>query len=177
VEESKERYLLSVFGQIESQVQFGDSKAALLIAGDAILLAISGSVITMVSGCGKAALGVACLVPSVPLALALAAAGLLIASLACAFLAARPAKVHDDPPPELFLLSHIARSEPRDFVRDFQESSSEELADAALTTIHGKARYATAKFRWLRRAVSANLFSLGFMVAAPLTALAIRLLQ
>ena len=81
------------FSQIESQVQFGDNKASLLIAGDAILLAIVGGLVRMVSGCGAGMLSVACVVVSPQLALAVTAAFLLVVSLACALWAATPARV------------------------------------------------------------------------------------
>jgi hypothetical protein len=51
---NKAEFLRALFEQIESQVQFGDNKAALLIAGNVILLAINGAVVKMGSGCQKA---------------------------------------------------------------------------------------------------------------------------
>src|SRR5687767_5238119 len=99
------------------------------------------------------------MVPSVPLGLAAIAAVLLVVSLTCALLAARPARIHDQPPPEFFLLSHIARTDRHAFVKAYKDASFDDLVDAALESIHGKAKYATAKFRWLRRAVNATLLS------------------
>ena len=43
---------------------------------------------------------------------------------------------------------------------------------AIISDIHGKAVYATRKFRLLKRAIDATLLGLGFMVAALLAALA-----
>jgi hypothetical protein len=174
MEESKAEFLRGFFEQIESQVQFGDSKASLLVAGDAILLAISGGLIKMVSGCQGDDFTVSCMVTSVTLGFATIAAALLVWSLACALVAARPAKVHDQPPAELFLLSHVARTNRQEFVKAYRDASLDDLVEAALRSIHGKAAYATRKFLWLKRAVDATLLSLGFMVATPLVAIAFR---
>ena len=96
---TRPEFLDNFFQMIESQVQFGDNKASLLLAGDAILLAVSGSLIQMVSGCQGEAFTVNCVVPSVSLVLAVIAAALLTISLALALLAARPARIHGNPPP------------------------------------------------------------------------------
>src|SRR5688572_6812727 len=98
---ARPEFLDNFFQMIESQVQFGDNKASLLLAGDAILLAVSGSLIEMVSGCPHDAFTVNCVVPSVSLVLAVIAAAFLTISLALALLAARPASVHDKPRTEL----------------------------------------------------------------------------
>jgi hypothetical protein len=171
---TKPEFIDTVFGQIESQVQFGDSKASLLVAGDAILLAVSGGLIKMVSGCPGKDFTVSCLVPSVSLGLATTAAVLLTLSLVCALLAARPAKIHDQPPPELFLLSNIARMDRAAFAEKYIDTSPDDLVQEALSSIYGKAVYATRKFRLLKRAIDATLLSLGFMVATLLVAIGSR---
>lgn len=167
---TKPELLDTFFQQIESQVQFGDTKASLLVTGDAILLAVSGGLIKMVSGCRGDDFTVSCVVPSIALALATIAAVLLTLSITCALLAARPARIHDDPPSELFLLSHIARMNPQAFAKQFTEASPDDLIQTALTAIHSKAGYATRKFRLLKHAVDATLASLGFMAAAVVVA-------
>ena len=126
----KSELLRGFFDQIESQVQFGDHKASLLVAGDALLLAVSGGLIQMEAGCPANEFSVPCMHPSVPLALALLTALLLIVSLGCALRAARPAGIHEDPPPSIFLLSHIARLEPKQFVETYRAASAEDLEEA-----------------------------------------------
>jgi hypothetical protein len=116
------------------------------------------------------------MVPSVSLGLATTAAGLLTFSLACALLAARPARIHDQPPPELFLLSHIAQMDPQVFAKQYTDASPDDLIQAAMKTIHSKATYATQKFRLLKRAVDTTLLSLGFMVATLVVAIVCRIL-
>ena len=175
--DDKTEFLRSLFEQIESQVQFGDNKASLLVAGDAILLATCGGLIQMVSGCQQNDFTVSCMVLSVPLGLAAIAAALLVVSLGCALLAARPATIHDQPPPELFLPSHIARTECQAFVKAYKDASFDDIMEAALTAIHGKAAYATRKFRWLKRAVNATLLSLAFIVVTALVAIAARVFR
>ena len=174
---TKPDFIDSLFEQIESQVQYGDSKASLLVAGDAILLAVSGSLIKMVSGCQGDEFTVSCTVPSVSLGLATCAAALLTLSLVLALRAARPAKIHNQPPSELFLLSHIARLDRDEFIRKYNEASPDYLIEAALSAIHGKAVYATKKFRLLKHAVNSTMLSLGFMVATLIVAVGNRVFQ
>jgi hypothetical protein len=166
-------FLRGFFEQIETQVQFGDSKASLLIAGDAILLAVTGGLIEMVSGCPGNGFTVSCIVLSIPLGVAAAAAALLVISLACALVAARPARLHAKPPAQLFLLSYVASLKHDKFLEAYRNANAslDALADEALTSIHSKAVFATHKFWWLKRAVDATLLSLGFMVATPILAL------
>jgi hypothetical protein len=174
---TKPDFLDSLFEQIEGQVQYGDSKASFLVAGDAVLLAVCGGLIKMVSGCRADEFTVSCMVPSVSLGLATTAAALLTLSLVFALLAARPAKIHKQPPPELFLLSYIARTNRDAFTKMYIDASPDELIQSALNTIHGKAVYATEKFRLLKRAIDSTLLSLGFMVAALVVALSGRLFR
>ncbi len=161
----KPEFIDLFFEQIEYQVQFGDTKASLLVAGDAILLASSGSLVKMVSGCPGDEFTVSCMIPSVSLVLATVASALLMLSLTLALLAARPAKIHDKPRDELFLLSRIAITDRHKFVRRYLNTSPQLLAKEALRTIHGKAKFATRKFRLLKLATNTTLTSLGFMVA------------
>src|SRR5262245_65028982 len=107
----KIEFLHSFFDQIESQVQFGDTKAALLVAGDAFLLGICGDLIKVASGCAANQVGFGCVVPSIPLGLAIVAATLLLTSVSFALRAILPNPLHHRPPAEFFLLSHIAKSE------------------------------------------------------------------
>jgi hypothetical protein len=165
-------FLKIFFDQIESQVQFGDSKASLLVAGDAILLAVSSDLIKMVSGCQGNGLSMTCMVPSVSLGLAAAAAALLAISLLYALLAARPSRVHDKPQPILFLFSYVARIDAKVFADQYAAASPDDLIQAALHAVHGKAVYASRKFKFLKRAIDATLLSVGFMVAALVVALA-----
>ena len=174
---TKPDFLDSLFEQIESQVQYGDSKASLLVAGDAILLAVYGSLIKMVSGCPGDQFNVSCMVPSAGLGLATCAAAFLTLSLVLALRAARPAKIHNHPSSELFLVSYIASLDCDDFTRTYRDASSDYLIEQALKTIHGKAVYATKKFRLLKAAVDSTLVSLGFMVATLIVAIGGRVLQ
>lgn len=55
LERPKADLLLALFAQIESQVQFGDSKASFLVAGNAILLAVDGGLFQLISGLAQGA--------------------------------------------------------------------------------------------------------------------------
>lgn len=170
MENKKPELLDTYFQQIESQVQFGDTKASLLVAGDAILLATSGGLINIVSGCPGDEFAVSCMVPTVALGLATSAAVLLTLSIALSLLAARPAGIHDEPRSELFLLSYVAKLSPDSFAQRFAEAPSNDMLQQALKTIHGKARLAARKFRLLKHAVDLALASLAFMAAAVVAA-------
>jgi hypothetical protein len=168
MEELKTEFLRSHFELVESQVQFGDHKASLLIAGDAILLVTCGGLIRALSGCQLDKLMMSCIAPSASLGLALITAALMILSLCYALLAALPSKVHVNPPAELFLLSHIARTQRHIFIQEYRDASYDDIVEEALAAIHGKACYADKKFRLLRWAIRATLLGLGFIVLTVL---------
>lgn len=170
MDDGKKPFLLTYFNQIEAQIVFGDSKASLLIAGDSILLAIAGSLVNTVSSCQGKAFSVSCLVFSPSLMLAVMSMASLVIALAHALRAARPASIHVRPRPEFFLISYVAQVPRDEFVGSFNKATLGDLEQWALETIHGKATYATGKFRLLRRAVDATLISLGLLVCAALSA-------
>jgi hypothetical protein len=169
----KADFVREYFSQMESQVQFGDTKASLLVAGNAILLATTGGVVRIVSGCGADSFPIDCVKPSIKLTLATGAAVLLIISLACALWAARPSSKHQKPQGrEFFLLSYVGNLTRPEFLEWYRPMSSDDLLSEALVAIHGKAKYAKEKFDWLRRAVYATLLSLLFLLAALMSAVA-----
>ena len=126
----------------------------------------------MVSGCPKDGLRVSCMDPSFSLGSATIAAALLICSMLCALLAALPSLVHVRKAPHgFFLLPHIARRKgSEEFIKEFETASDSHLVKEALITIHGKARYATRKFRLLICAIAATFLSLAFIVVTLLVA-------
>ena|SRR5215218_947099 len=180
MEERKIEFLRSHFDMVESQVQFGDQKASLLIAGDAILLAICGGLIGMVSGCPNDSLRVSCMDPSFSLSFAAIAAALLFCSMLCALLAALPSLIFvrkAKAPHRYFLLPHIARDKKPDmFIKEFKDASDSRLVEEALIAIHGKARFATRKFRFLICAVAATFLSLACIGVTVLVAVVPRVL-
>ena len=176
MEADKLDLLRTHFEQIESQVQFGDTKASLLIAGDSILLAISGGLMKLSSGCKGDEFAVGCIAPTAFFGLAVTAAALLIGSLGYALVAIRPASIHRQPPPELFLVSYVALFERQDFLNTYAKASAEYLITHMLYAIHSKARFATKKFFLLRRAIDYTIASLSFMVATAVMA-AVNVLQ
>ena len=171
MEPEKSVLLTAFFDQIESQVQFGDQKASLLIAGDAILLAISGGAVKFVSRCPSAEISLACFVVSPELILAACASALFIGAIVLALLAARPSSIHLKPTEDFFLLSHVARLDEAEFIKAYRTATPAELTDAALRVIHGKARFAAAKFRRLRHAVHCTVLGLAAMAAAVVVAI------
>ena len=159
------------FNQIESQVQFGDTKASLLVAGDAILLAIIAQLAGILAGCSSTAPTASCPVWSPEFLLAVASGLLLVGSVACALWAARPARIHERPPRQLFLLSYVGGMSQDEFIEEYRGASSEQVLLDALVAVHGKAQLATKKFRWLKRAIHATLASLTLIVLAIASAL------
>jgi hypothetical protein len=167
---SKLAFLMAYADQIEGQVQFGDTKASLLIAGDAILLGISGGLINLIwpATDNRFASSHASTLLIIG---AIATSTLLVLALALALWTARPAPVHDKPVANFFLLSYIARLTPEAFIASYNSSSVGALSEEALLTIHGKARYAATKFRCLKWAIYATLLSLGIFAVTLLLAL------
>ena len=157
--------------QIESQVQFGDNKATLLITGNGILLAISGGLARTVSGCPEKELAAECVALTPQLGLAIGAGLLIVFSLTCALFAARPAAIHKNPLPELFLFSYVGGLDKERYLELVGAATDEKLATDALCAIWGKAHYARKKFRWLRYAIHASLASLFLLVGSVLAAL------
>jgi Family of unknown function (DUF5706) len=172
MEPDKGSFLTAFFDQIESQVQFGDAKASLLIAGNAILLGISGGLAKLLAGCPGDEISFRCMTVSAELVVALLSSALFILALVFSLVAARPARIHSKPTAEFFLLSHVARLKRAEFVEKYKTASHAELTDDALRTIHAKACFATAKFRRLRYAVDCTLTGLALMAAAMLVAIA-----
>jgi hypothetical protein len=151
---------------VEDQVRFGDTKASLLIAGDALLLTICGAMIKTgldcrLNGqlrCPSAAGEV--VVPAI-------AAAFLLASVAIALLAVMPNVVHKDPPKELFLFSWIGKEEKaQPFLDAWENATDGDMNRDLLRGIYGKSRYGRRKFRNLRWAIQATLASVGFIAIA-----------
>ena len=165
-------YLGSHFQQIESQVQFGDSKASLLVAGNAILLAVSGSLVKMLSGCLGNEFTISCMEMSWSLSLSISSGVMLMISVVLSLLAARPAKIHGNPNPELFLLSYIATLDRDEFVKDYIDTTPDELTKDALKCIYGKSVFAAKKFRLLKWAIDTTILSLVFIVISLIFAVA-----
>ena len=170
-------FVTLLFEQVESQVQFGDGKASLLIAGDAILLAISGSTAQFVSGCSDEPFALACTKLSFALACAIGASASLILSLTCALWAARPSSVHGAPRPEFLLISYIAKLPRSAFIDAYSKASTENVSAWALEAVHSKAQFATRKFRWLKRAVDSALVGLALLALTGLVAAASKMSQ
>jgi hypothetical protein len=164
-------FLESFFNQIEGQIQFGDTKASLLIAGNAILLAVSGGLIKILSGCAAEYVDLSCIDLSLSLSLSTFAAALLMLSLVCALLAARPSAIHRKRPPQLFLFSYVASLSHDEYVDKYLSVTDADLVREALTCIHGKAAFATHKFSWLKRAIDATLAGLALMLASIVVAI------
>jgi hypothetical protein len=167
-------FLLAYFNQIEGQVVFGDTKASLLIAGDAILLAIIGNFLKTVSGCSGDTLSMGCVEFSIPLQLVLISAIFMLAAMVYALVAASPASFFTSTEPrekEFFRIRDVASLKAAEFVDMFRGANAEDLERWALEAIYGKARHATRKFRLLWVAFHATLVSLAFLACGAILAL------
>ena len=100
------RYLASL---VEDQVKFADTKASLLVAGNALLLNLCISLITHALDCSTKSAPSSCGNVHATTAFGILAALLLLCSVALALFAVRPNnKLHKHPPAEMFLFSWIA---------------------------------------------------------------------
>lgn len=162
----KTDFLREYFIQVESQVQFADTRAALLFAGNALLLGINGELLKMFAGCPAGELVFKNVHLSSPFICATIAAFLLIISLAFALWAALPSKIHGKPPKQFYLLSHVARITEQEFIEIYDKMSIDKLQQEMLIAIHGKACFATIRFGRLKKAIKATLFGLALQVCA-----------
>ena len=154
------------FQLIESQVQFGDSKASLLVAGNAILLAICGSFIKLLSGCNSSNFSFDCLEPTASLLLVSISGFCILASVTFALFAALPGKIHLQPPEQLYLLSYIATLKSDEFISKYMSTSHDEFYIQALKAIHGKSVFATRKFKLLRFSIYSTLWGIALLALA-----------
>jgi hypothetical protein len=169
----KTEFLRAELQLIEAQVQFGDHKASLLVAGDAILLGISGGLLKVVSGCPQDGFTISCMKASVPVVLGALAAALVSVSIGLALLAVRPSGIHTNPPRQWFLFSHIARMKRREYEEWYRGASFDDLVHEALSEVHGKASFARQKFLRLRWAVDCTLSAVALIAASWLAAVAL----
>lgn len=63
------------------------------------------------------------------------------------------------------------------FFNAYKKATFDDLVDQALISIHGKSRYATRKFRWLKWAVIATLLSSAASKTSRSRGLAVRAVQ
>ena len=143
-------WLRWLMDHIESQVAFGDTKAGLLLAADAILLVALGSFVTAdhpgfasLSGVTKVLLGLSFLALTAALVLGLQT---ILPNL----------KNLRAPRSELVNFSWIAHQDRESFVSAARQTRPIELDQHIATVIHGKACLAQRKFKLLYFAARAT---------------------
>lgn len=130
---------------IESQVVFGDTKAALIVAADAIL--VTGYI------AGIKEFGLAGLLSRFTVALLVVSLVILVAGLILALIAVMPNPQHwrksasmsmDSP----LLFSKIARYDSaKDYAEEFSRLDEESLSNEILSQVYGKSRWALFKYK------------------------------
>jgi hypothetical protein len=154
-------WLRWLMDHIEGQVAFGDTKASLLLAADAILLAALGSLITAdhpgfasLSGVTKVLLGLSFLALIIALILGLHTILPNWANLRAP---------RDSRTESLYVdFSRIARQRPESFMSAVRQANKIELDDDIAIVINGKARWAKRKFILLYFAVIATQLAVAF---------------
>jgi hypothetical protein len=167
---TKKQFLHDYFNQVETQVHFADTRAALLVAGNSVLLAINMVLLHAFAGGTTGRFSLANVEPVAGFVLALGGALFLMISLVYAFCSALPSKIHGNPPAQFFLLSHVARLTESKFIQTYEEMSNSQMEREALCAIHGKAVFAAKRFGRIRNAIKATLISLVLQVAAVIAA-------
>jgi hypothetical protein len=141
---------VSLFGQVEDQINRTDTKAQVVLAADAILLGWFGtqrpnSIQALLAGHPSTEGWVTALL------VALVFVGLFL-SLLCGLLVIWP-RVGGSPGSSLVYYGSIAdRSDP-DFVAAFLRQSRTEVTQSVLAGVHAKARIAQQNFRWVSLSV------------------------
>lgn len=147
---------------IEAQVVFGDTKAGLIVAADAIL--ITGYV------AGIKEFGLAGMLGRSTVVLLILSLMILVAGLILALIAVMPNLMHwRSPPNSMLLFSRIARYKNADaYAADFNALNEEALSDALLAEIHGKSRWALFKYKLITCSVLLTIVSVSLATIAIL---------
>lgn len=134
---------IALLEHVESQVVFGDTKAALIVAADAIL--ITGYVT------GIKEFGLAGMLSRPTIVALIVSLIILVAGLVFALVAVLPSRLHWRPTEQmnsLLLFSKIARYEsPEKYATDFNRLNEESLSDHILSQVYGKSRWALFKYK------------------------------
>ena len=143
--ELKEKIGLELFNHIEGQVEFGDTKAALLVAADAILIGAYLSVV------GE--FGLTQRISRISVAIIILASLIIMIAYSLSLWTIIPNPKHGKIN-SLLLYSYIATFDnPEDFVREFLDVEEDELRNEILRDVYGKSKWAHRKFTLLRWAV------------------------
>jgi pycsar effector protein len=128
---------------VEAQVVFGDTKAALIVAADAIL--ITGYV------AGIKEFGMTGMLSQFTIVLLIVCLIILVAGLILALIAVMPNRRHWRETPgmqSLLLFSKIAQYEnSQAYAADFGRLNDESLSNEILSQVYGKSRWALSKYK------------------------------
>ena len=134
---------LALLEHVEAQVVFGDTKAALIVAADAIL--ITGYV------AGIKEFGLAGMLSHSTILLLIASLIILVAGLVLALIAVMPNRRHWRARPGmdgLLLFSKVAQYESsQEYAAAFSTLHEESLSNEILSQVYGKSRWALLKYK------------------------------
>ena len=162
--EHKHDISAALLEHVEAQVVFGDTKAALIIAADAIL--ITGYV------AGIKEFGLAGILSYSTVVLLIVSLIILVGGLVAALIAVMPYRGHWRPSAgisSVLLFSQIARyKSPQEYAADFCGMDDESLCNEILFQIYGKSRWALYKYKVIWWSVLFTIISVSLATIAIL---------
>lgn len=160
----KQEIRRALLEHVEAQVVFGDTKAALIVAADAIL--ITGYV------AGIKEFGLAGIFSHSTIWWLTASLFILVGGLVLALVAVMPNIRHWRPPANvtnILLFSRIARYKtPEDYAEEFNGLNDEALSNAILFQVYGKSKWALFKYKLIWLSVALTIISLSSATIAIL---------
>ena len=158
---------------VEAQVVFADTKAALIVAADAIL--ITG----YISGIKE--FGLAGMLSRSTIMLLIASLVVLVAGLVLALIAVMPNRRHWQKSAgmdSLLLFSKIARyKSPQEYEADFSQLDEESLNKEILSQVYGKSRWALLKYRIIWWSVLLTIISVALATISILIDMSVKLVS
>jgi hypothetical protein len=163
---------VALLEHIEAQVVFGDTKAALIVAADAIL--ITGYI------AGIKEFGLAGMLSRSTVMLLIASLVILVAGLILALIAVMPNPRHwrksaSMGMDSLLLFSKIARYDSaKEYVDDFSRLHEESLNNEILSQVYGKSRWALYKYKVIWWSVGLTIISVSLATISILIDMSVK---
>jgi hypothetical protein len=162
---------VALLEHIEAQVVFGDTKAALIVAADAIL--ITGYV------GGIKEFGLAGMLSRSTVVLLIASLVILVVGLILALIAVMPNSQHwrksSKGMDSLLLFSKIARYDSsKEYADDFSRLHEEALRNEILSQVYGKSRWALSKYKVIWWSIALTIISVSLATISILIDMSVK---
>lgn len=159
------RLVYMLYQDHEQQIARCDMKANLILSANSILLAVTASLATRFIQ-GNATHHGLVLVATLLVPMLLASGFAIQSALSIAYprLWVVPKDREDSSDSELFFSAQIAALSPEQYLHKFLAAGLDDIKRHVLLNVHAKARVLTAKYRQVRRGISATLVAFVFWV-------------